>query len=64
MKARLFRGKKAALCRTSNESSGNGEKFVLTLDWHIPQYRLGTNANCMMAEIHVQIHLENGEEGD
>lgn len=64
MKARLFWEKKAALCRISNESSGNGEKFVLTLDWPIPLYRLGANVICMMAEIHVQIDLENGEEAD
>lgn len=35
MKARAFQRKKAALSRASDESPGNGESFVLTLDWHI-----------------------------
>lgn len=64
MKARAFQRKKAALSRASDESPGNGESFVLTLDWHILQYRLGINGNCMIAGFYVHINLENGGKED
>lgn len=41
--------------------SGNGEKLVLNLDWHFPQYTLDVNGYYMITGLHVQINLENGE---